>query len=295
MLRKFFQFPLVRILVGFVLLLVVYGFGGSLVQLTAGTPWVSLLIAVAASVAGMALYYAFARWYEGRHPVAELAAPPAARELALGLAWGAGLFTLTFALLLLFGAYSLTGTGTLAGTVLIMAIAVISGFVEELIFRGVLYRILQEWLGTWVALAISAVLFGAVHLGNPNASLIAGLAIALEAGVLLALAYQATGRLWLPIGLHLAWNFTQGGIFGVPVSGNNLEQLVGGGLLTSAWRGPDWLSGGSFGAEASIVAMVVCLAGAAYFWRKIVREGKVVAPFWVKRLAAGIPAEATPR
>jgi hypothetical protein len=203
--------------------------------------------------------------------------------LGLGLAWGAGLFTLTFALLLLFGAYSLTGIGNGSGVILILAISLISGVLEELVFRAVVYRIVQEWLGTWVALALSAALFGALHLGNDNATLVAGLAIALEAGVLLALAYQATGRIWLPIGLHLAWNFTQGGVFGVPVSGFNLDALVGGTLLTSAAHGPDWLSGGSFGAEASIFSVIVCLGGAAYFLWRVRRAGRIVPAPWQRR------------
>ena len=81
-------------------------------------------------------------------------------------------------------------------------------------------------------------------------------------------AVDATGRVWLPIGLHLAWNFTQGGIFGVAVSGTNLAP----GLLVSRFSGPEWLSGGLFGAEASIVSVVVCLAGAAYFLWRVRRE-----------------------
>ena len=79
---------------------------------------------------------------------------------------------------------------------------------------------------------------------NPEATWIAVLCIAVEAGVLLAAAYITTRRLWLPIGLHFAWNFTQGGIFGVPVSGFRVR-----GLLKSTLTGPELLSGGAFGAE----------------------------------------------
>ena len=108
-------------------------------------------------------------------------------------------------------------------------------------------------LGTWLALLISALVFGLLHLANPNATLMAGLAIALEAGLMLAAAYLLTGRLWLSMGIHFAWNFTQGGIFGAAVSGQTSS-----GIFSSVLQGPALLTGGDFGAEASVVAMVVC-------------------------------------
>ncbi len=273
------QFPVVRALVGFVWLSVIYGLGQfAFLFLTFGQPLLGLLISVVGAAAGLGGYYAFARWYERRRPLPELALAPAPREFALGLAWGAGLFTLTFGLLALFGLYRVTGTAGWAGVPVILGLSILSGFVEELMLRAVFFRIMQEWLGTWVALGLSALLFGALHLGNPSATWVSALAIALEAGVLLGLAYQATGRVWLPIGLHLAWNFTQGGLFGVAVSGSNLAP----GLLVSQFSGPAWLSGGEFGAEASIISVGVCLAGAAYFLWRTRRLGQVVAAPWQK-------------
>jgi hypothetical protein len=76
-----------------------------------------------------------------------------------------------------------------------------------------------------------------------------------EAGILLALAYVVTRRLWFAIGTHAAWNFTQGGIFGLAVSGHGSE-----GLLIGRTSGPEWLTGGKFGPEASVISIVVCLA-----------------------------------
>jgi uncharacterized protein len=97
------------------------------------------------------------------------------------------------------------------------------------------------------ALVISGLVFGLLHVANPNATLLAGLAIAIEAGILLGGVYMLTRRLWLAMGLHLAWNLTQGGVYGVAVSGHAMD-----GLLESALSGPAWLSGGAFGAEASV-------------------------------------------
>jgi hypothetical protein len=133
----------------------------------------------------------------------------------------------------------------------------------------------EESLGSWLALAISALIFGLLHLANPNATLWGGIAIAIEAGVMLAAAYMYTRRLWLPIGIHFAWNFTQGAIFGVAVSGNEAK-----GLLQSTLSGPSLLSGGDFGAEASIFAVLICLAAGIYFLQKSSQQGKFIQPFW---------------
>lgn len=101
-----------------------------------------------------------------------------------------------------------------------------------------------------------------MHLLNPNATLVAAVAITLEAGVRLAAACLLTGRLWLSMGVHFAWNFTQGGIFGAAVSGQAST-----GLLRSLLQGPALLTGGDFGAEASAVAVVVCGLFGAYVKR----------------------------
>jgi len=91
------------------------------------------------------------------------------------------------------------GTGALAAL----------GAAEEVIFRAYFFRLLSMATGTWIAVLVSSALFGAVHAANPGANLFSSLAIALEAGVILAGAYAVTGRLWVPIGLHAGWNFAE--------------------------------------------------------------------------------------
>jgi membrane protease YdiL (CAAX protease family) len=136
---------------------------------------------------------------------------------------------------------------------------------------------MEESLGTWLALLISALIFGLMHIANPNATLWSALAIAIEAGIMLAAAYTLTRRLWLPIGIHFAWNFVQGGIFGVAVSGNGVR-----GLLQSTLSGPALLSGGEFGAEASIFAVIVCLAAGVYLIQAAWKKGNILKPFWTR-------------
>ena len=92
---------------------------------------------------------------------------------------------------------------------------------------------------------------------------------------MLAAAYMLTRRLWLCIGIHIAWNFTEGGIFSVAVSGGNAQ-----GLLQAKLTGADWLTGGAFGAEGSIVALAMCSAAGILLLFEAVRKGNVVQPFW---------------
>jgi hypothetical protein len=155
--------------------------------------------------------------------------------------------------------------------------AVIAAVTEEVLMRGVLFRIVEERLGSWIALVFSAVLFGALHAFNPGATITSSIAIAFEAGVLLAAVFIYTRRLWMVIGLHAAWNFTEGGIFGASVSGTDAH-----GVLVSQFHGPDVLTGGAFGPEASIVAVVICFAAGVFFLRRA--RSRFVAPFW-KRAA----------
>jgi membrane protease YdiL (CAAX protease family) len=122
--------------------------------------------------------------------------------------------------------------------------------------------------GTLVALVVSAAIFGLLHAANPGASLVSSASIALEAGVLLGLAYALTRSLWLPIGLHFGWNFTEGGIFGAAVSGGQSH-----GLVKAAVVGPDLLTGGAFGPEASVVAVVLSLVVSAAMGWLVVRRG----------------------
>jgi membrane protease YdiL (CAAX protease family) len=221
-----------------------------------------------------------------RRSVTELEGPRAARELAIGLALGTGLFTATIGGIALFGGYRVEGTEPASVLIAPVAMAVESGVVEEIITRGVIFRILEEWLGTWAALVISSALFGLAHIGNPHATLWSAVSIAVEAGTLLAAAYILTRRLWLAIGIHASWNYAQGAIFGVAVSGHEAKGLLHGTML-----GPTWLSGGEFGAEASAVAVVVCTGAAAALLVRGLRVQGAVPPSWVRRrrAAAALP------
>lgn len=139
---------------------------------------------------------------------------------------------------------------------------------EEVMFRGVLFRWIDERFGLWPALIVSSAIFGFMHIMQPNATVWSSLAIAIEAGLLLGAAYKWTGTLWLPIGIHWAWNFVQGNVFGIAVSGGD----AGPSFFRTRFQGPEIVTGGAFGAEASIVAVVLGAALSAWFIYRILKR-----------------------
>ena len=222
----------------------------------------------------MLAYIGFGRLVEHRQ-LSDVSLKGAPVELLAGLAIGALLFSLVVAVIALLGGYQVVGTRPASVLYPIIGLSIVSGVTEEIMLRGLFFRIIENWLGSWVALVLSAALFGALHLGNPNATLVAGGAIAIEAGVMLAAIYMVTRRLWAAIGLHAAWNFTQGGVFGIPVSGFDVQ-----GLLVPRITGPELLTGGDFGAEASLPAMLICTAFGIALLVIAARRGQVIQPYW---------------
>lgn len=222
----------------------------------------------------MLAYIGFGRLVEHRQ-LSDVSLKGALVELLAGLAIGTLLFSLVVAVIALLGGYQVVGTRPASVLYPIIGLSIVSGVTEEIMLRGLFFRIIENWLGSWVALVLSAALFGALHLGNPNATLVAGGAIAIEAGVMLAAIYMVTRRLWAAIGVHVAWNFTQGGVYGIPVSGFDVQ-----GLLVPRITGPELLTGGDFGAEASLPAMLICTAFGITLLVIAARRGQVKQPYW---------------
>ena len=274
-------------------------------------PLVALLIAIAVFVAATALAIAIGKAFEGvgqpertvirgaisialvfaaykliiaklgESPHDDLPAKNALKNLGLGLLAGFGLMTAAVGVAAALGVYQIIGPGDASRFVLeLVTVAILPGFMEELAFRGILFRWIEEFGGSWAALAITSALFGVAHIFNPNATWFSSFTIAVEAGVLLGAAYMLTRSLWLPIGLHAAWNFTQGEIFDVPVSGVDEH-----GLVQAKLSGPELLSGGTFGLEASIIALTIATGAGLWLVYLSVRSGRIVQPWWVRRRA----------
>ncbi|HEU4586473.1 MAG TPA: type II CAAX endopeptidase family protein, partial [Gemmatimonadaceae bacterium] len=258
------RFPLVRILLAAIVVSIAASGTRIILKLLGLAPergaphrLALILLGTVATIAVVhGAYLLYVRYVEGRSAT-EFAVVGAAKELGLGMLIGACIFSAVILVLVAGGWYGVAGTNPWTTALAPLLAAAGAAYVEELVVRGILFRNLEDLLGSWISLAITALLFGLAHIANPNATLTSALAIALEAGVLLGAAYMLTQRLWLAIGIHFAWNFVQGGIFGVAVSGNASV-----GVLRGELHGPELLTGGPFGVEGSAVAVVVCLAAA---------------------------------
>ncbi len=227
--------------------------------------WLTTGAALVLAAALVGLYTVLVRSMEHR-AVRELAPRPL--QAVAGIVLGVALFSSVFGLLHLVGVARWQGiTGHFDVTML--AVSILAGVGEELAFRGALFRIVEEGFGTTSALITSAAVFGLLHALNPGATIISTTAIALEAGILLGAAYALTHNLWFPIGLHFGWNFTEGGIFGVSVSGGPTAK----GIFSVALAGRPLLTGGKFGPEASVIAIAVCLAAGIVLLVLTVRRG----------------------
>lgn len=234
---------------------------------------------VVLALAVIGVWKALQRWLERRDD-REFASAGALPELGGGLVFGVLLFSGMAATVWLLGGLTISGVRGTAGLGALwsmLAMAITSAVVEETLFRGILFRHVEAMLGTWAALLVTAGFFGAAHLFNPGATWFAGFAIMTEAGILLCAAYLLTRRLWLAVGIHAGWNFSQGWLFSVPVSGGKSAE----GLLITARSGPEWLTGGAFGLEASVVAMLAATAAGLIVLTIAVRRRGVVPPMWV--------------
>jgi hypothetical protein len=190
------------------------------------------------------------------------------------VAWG-----VIFLLSLAFGAATIAGYSwdtigwapVLRALFIGFVLNVMVGILEETDARGYVLQNLAEGIRFWPAVIVSSAYFGLLHLLNPGAGFASTVGI-FFAGVLLALGYYATGRLWFPIGMHAAWNFAEGPIFGFLVSGIRM-----GGLFQVRVVGPDWLMGGPFGPEAGVLAIAVetVLIVLLYLWARSRRKEPV--------------------
>ncbi len=202
------------------------------------------------------------------------------RQLLLGVAFGAAQMAAVTALILLAGGvrFELDPARSLAalayGAWVFLCVAVL----EELLFRGFVLQRLVEGLGARWALALMAALFAVAHLGNPGMDGITVATATLDnalGALLLGLAWLRTRSLALPMGIHFGWNWMQGSVLGFEVSG--LAQA--GWLHPQLLDRPQWLSGGTFGPEASVFAVVVDLAAVLLLcrWKGMARRPSAVA------------------
>jgi len=204
------------------------------------------------------------------------------REYYIGLGFGFGSITVVFLILWLTNHVDVTkGTWDSALSVSLLKLLVLfafAGALEELMLRGYLFQAFIEGSNKWIAILVLSLIFSAMHMFNPNWSAMGAIIIFL-AGIELSVAYVKTRSLWLPIGLHMAWNWTQGPLWGMHVSGTTIENTV----LVSVPQGSEFWSGGEFGAEGSIFAAVITVLVTWIIWRaEWIKPSKANSELWKK-------------
>jgi uncharacterized protein len=242
-----------------------------------GPEWLSAFRRTGILLAAVAAYWAYVRWYEKREAT-ELRLQPL--RLALGVASGVVLVGLPIAILFALGAYELVlFRGFSSALVGVAGVIVIAAVLEELVYRGLLFRVLERAWGTGVALAVQAIVFAVLHLANVEqgnaADVMAMLVSVTLLGLLWAGLFVLTRNLWVVAANHAAWNFTIL-LSGVPLSG--IEDWRALAPIESRYAGPDWLTGGMFGPENSLLVMVSIAVAVVLLLRAARRRGAFLSP-----------------
>ena len=276
--NKILQFPLVRIIIAVLFVGVGITVGQTILNLLRAAFSITnigvanLLAFVLVTPTTYFAYRIYVHYIEKRD-LTELSTSNAFQEIGLGALIGFGLFSFIIVTLWLLGLYHISGINfVLLHLIGALVGAFVSAFAQELLFRAVIYRMTEEWLGTWWAVLISALLFGLIHLSSAGATIFSALAVALQAGVVLAAAYVLTHRLWMALGLHMAWDFANDGVFGVGVAGQSGQSLHG--LLQAKLNGPTLLTGGALGVEASIITLGIMLIAGIIMLRIAYQKGQ---------------------
>jgi len=241
---RFLHHPLVWLVIGLVAVGIPSLFAGA-----------GAILSVVFAAVAIAAYWAVMRFVAGRR-TPELALGQALRDALTGAAIGAGFLVLSVGAIALLGGYrfSFDGAAGLRALPALIAVTIGGAVTEELLFRGLALQAIEKLSRSWIALVVTSLLFGLVHLANPGASLWSSVAIAIEAGGLMGAAFLWRRSLWLVFALHATWNGLEQAI-GIPVSGH-----VDPGLMITTVHGPAVLTGGAFGLEASVVPVLISLA-----------------------------------
>ncbi|MDH6612807.1 membrane protease YdiL (CAAX protease family) [Streptomyces sp. SAI-208] len=240
-----------KIVLQIVAVFAVYAICGGVISGVKDNPWLSLL-AGALTVAAMVFVYGWVVKRTENREVTELQGKGATRAASWGLLFGTLMFLCVISNIYLLGDYEVDGIDSVSGAIGLIGFMAGAAVTEEIVFRGLLFRLVERGAGTYIALVLSGLVFGGMHLLNDDATLAGALAISVEAGAMLAAGYAATRNLWLPMGVHFAWNYMEAGIFSTQVSGSGDSH----GLLEASLSGNKLVTGGEFGPEASLYAVL---------------------------------------
>ncbi len=276
---KVLKFPLVRLFVALLFLMPVGALNSIIVFLVienlsepAAThvDFVRLIVTFPLLILS---YRFYCRRIEGREAF-EFGFGGAIPEALAGVLVGAGLVGATVAVMVGVGAYSITSFN---GAYVLMFSIVLFGtgaLMQEIIIRLLIFRLTEEMVGTWAGIVVASIIFGVMHMANPNQSLLSAFTLIVTSFMLFG-AFVLTRRIWLVWGIHFGWNMFQAGVLGMPNSGVTFP-----GWITPEIDDPAWLTGGSIGIENSAVAVGITVVLSAFFIAAVIKRGQALKPMW---------------
>jgi uncharacterized protein len=279
--QNILNFPLTKIVLGLIICFTVFILAqqlvGKILDLTTiDKNFRNLVKGIIASSFVILAYIYFYRKYEKRE-IGEFSGKGFLKNTISGILIGATLQGLTILVIYFWGDFRIISVNPFSSIITAFAVAFSVAVFEETLLRGIIFRIVEEKLGSYISLLMSAIIFGAVHLLNPDSSLISSICIGIV-GFMFGAAYIYSRSLWLPIAIHFSWNFVQSGIFGAITSGNEKT----GSLFTTHITGSELITGGAFGPEGTIQATILWLLVSIIFMVLITKQNKLIKPFWKK-------------
>ena len=236
----------------------------SIDTLLSGLGDVAMLASALAAIPTYGVVALCRKWMD-KAPMADIGLAPDGRALLRGFGAGVAAVGAIFAVLVAAGAVRVAGLAPgapFARVAGLLPLVLLQSGAEEVVCRGYLMRTLMGRYRPVTSVLVVSLLFGALHLLNPGASLVGFVSTTLI-GVLFSLVTLQTNGLWTAIGLHTAWNFTLGTLASLPVSGLSLSHL-----LDIQVSGPRWLLGGAYGIEASLLTLVLIVVACVVLWRR---------------------------
>ncbi|WP_035375270.1 CPBP family intramembrane glutamic endopeptidase [Pseudoduganella violaceinigra] len=252
--------PVVRILAGIACIAIPFLATMMLVQNLVPKEFRLVWHHLLAAILCLAGYRFYVRRFEQR-AAGEAALGGVLSPLLQGLGIGAAISVVVVGLLAAAGALSIAAGAHWSAALKPLSEQAMVAVMEELLFRALLFRIVEARWGTRASLLVNVLLFALAHLPNQHVTALAVLNTGV-AGLALCAAWMLTRSLWLPVGVHFAWNYLFDGVLGVPVSGHAAR-----GWLHVQLSGPEWLSGGAYGVEGSLATLVVWGIAAALMLR----------------------------
>lgn len=277
------QFPITRIIIAVLFILPYLLFHNNVIADSLAAyigPLRSLFLNtdVVLSLAILLLIYSlYVKWIEKRKAF-EISPKVSLMEFGVGFLISFALVGFMVLLMALLGYYRISQLGPPEIILDVFFSFGMGAFIQVLFFRLILFRLSEEILGSWLAFLLTAMIFAFFHLGNENITLWTTISMIIT-DILFFAAFMYTRRLWLVWGLHMSHNFFQDGIFGMPNSGiTSLNSWI-----QPEIAGPQWITGGGFGIEASVIFVLLSLVVGLIILKMTIAKNQIVLPLWKRK------------